>query len=269
MLDTQRGRLAGVATLLVLAFLLLPLLVVILFSFNSTPSLTYPMDGLSLRWYSEVFSSPQFVDAILYSLQIAVVSALVTAVMGTAAAYALSRTPSRWRGAVALLFFLPLVLPGLFIGIALLIFFVRVDIELSFTSIVIGHVVYVFPYFYFIASAALGRLDPALEEVGADLGASPFTAFRKVTFPQVWPVIAGATALAFALSFDEFVITFFVAGSDATLPLLLWARLRQTVDPTLNAIATLLLLVSVLVALTLFLLLRRSERRTSINLEGV
>jgi ABC-type spermidine/putrescine transport system permease subunit II len=121
--------------------------------------------------------------------------------------------------------------------------------------------VYVFPYFLLIARAALDRLDPALEEAAADLGANPVRVFRRVTLPQVWPLLIGATCLAFALSFDEFIITFFVIGSDSTLPLLIWSRLRRTVDPSLNVISTLLLALSLALWVVAFVLTIRSERR--------
>jgi ABC-type spermidine/putrescine transport system permease subunit II len=126
---------------------------------------------------------------------------------------------------------------------------------------VLAHLVYVFPYFLLIAVAALDRLDPALEETAADLGASPIKVFRRVTLPQIWPVLAGATCLAFALSFDEFIITFFVIGSDATLPLFIWSRLRRTIDPSINVISTWLLVISLVLWVAAFLLTLRAERR--------
>ncbi len=137
------------------------------------------------------------------------------------------------RAPLALLFFLPITLPGLFVGIALLVYFARLDVQLSLVTVVIAHFVYVFPYFLLIAVAALDRLDPALEEAAADLGASPWKVFRKVTLPLIWPVLVGATALAFALSFDEFIITFFVIGPDSTLPMFIFSQAaphRRPVD---------------------------------------
>jgi ABC-type spermidine/putrescine transport system permease subunit II len=112
-----------------------------------------------------------------------------------------------------------------------------------------------------MAGAALERLDPALEEAAADLGASPLRVFRKVTLPQIWPILLGASCLAFALSFDEFVITFFVIGSNSTLPLLIWSRLRRTIDPSIATISTLLLAISLALWVIAFLLTLRSERR--------
>jgi spermidine/putrescine transport system permease protein len=119
----------------------------------------------------------------------------------------------------------------------------------------------VFPFFFLVARAALERLDPALEETAADLGAGRWTVFRRVTLPQVWPVLVGAACLAFALSFDEFVITFFVIGPDSTLPLYIWSGLRRTIDPSINAISTLLLAFTMLLFVVTYLLTTWSERR--------
>ena len=161
---------------------------------------------------------------------------------------------------IGLLFFLPITLPGLFIGIAMLVSFRRVDFQLSLATVAIAHFVYVFPFFLLIAKAALNRLDPALEEAASDLGASPFKVFRKVTLPQVWPILIGATSLAFALSFDEFIITFFVIGSDSTLPMYIWSSLRRTIDPSINVISTMLMLITLLLWVIAFAFTLRAGR---------
>jgi spermidine/putrescine transport system permease protein len=260
-MENQRGRVTSAITLVSLVFLFLPLVVVVLFSFHSTAGLSFPFRGFSLRWYERVLESEDFRAAALNSLWVALPVAGVTLVLGTLAAYGLTRTSSRFRGPLALLFFLPITVPGLFLGVSLLVFFARIDLQLSLTTVVIAHLVYVFPYFLLMARAALDRLDPALEEAAADLGASPLLVFRRVTIPQIWPLLVGATCLAFALSFDEFIITFFVVGSDATLPLFIWSRLRRTVDPSINVISTALLVVSLGLWVIAFFLTARTERR--------
>ncbi|MEX1264923.1 MAG: ABC transporter permease subunit [Actinomycetota bacterium] len=169
----------------------------------------------------------------------------MTLVIGTMAAAALSRAPSKLRTPLAFLFFLPITLPGLFLGISLLVFFVRVNMNLSLVTVGIAHTVYVFPYFFLLAKVALDRVDPALEEAGADLGAGGWKVFRHVTLPQIWPVLAGAALLAFALSFDEFLITFFVVGPDSTLPLYVWSSLRRTVTPAINTVSTVLMALTI------------------------
>jgi spermidine/putrescine transport system permease protein len=257
----RRSPITGVFTIAGLVFLWAPLLLVFLFSLHSTGSLTFPFEGFSTRWYDEVFSSEEIRTAARNSLTVAISTAIVTLILGTLAAYGLTRTSSRLRGPLSLLFFLPITLPGLFIGISLLVVFTRVQFSLSLLTVTIAHLVYVFPFFFLVARAALERLDPALEETATDLGASRWTVFRRVTLPQVWPVLVGAACLAFALSFDEFVITFFVIGPDSTLPMYIWSSLRRTIDPSINAISSLLLAFTILLFVVTFLLTVWSERR--------
>jgi spermidine/putrescine transport system permease protein len=258
---TRRSPITGAFTVAGLVFLWAPLLLVFLFSFHSTGSLTFPFEGFSTRWYDEVFSSGVIRSAAENSLIVATSTALLTLLLGTLAAYGLTRSSSRLRGPLSLLFFLPITLPGLFVGVALLVAFTRVEFSLSLLTVTIAHLVYVFPFFFLVARAALERLDPALEETAADLGASRWTVFRRVTLPQVWPVLVGAACLAFALSFDEFVITFFVIGPDSTLPMYIWSSLRRTIDPSINAISSLLLAFTMLLFVVTFLLTVWSERR--------
>ena len=257
----RRSPITGAFTVAGLIFLWAPLLLVFLFSLHSTGSLTFPFEGFSTRWYDEVFSSEEIRSAAENSLIVATSTALITLVLGTLAAYGLTRSTSRLRGPLSLLFFLPITLPGLFIGVALLVAFSRVQFSLSLLTVTIAHLVYVFPFFFLVARAALERLDPALEETAADLGASRATVFRRVTLPQVWPVLVGAACLAFALSFDEFVITFFVIGPDSTLPMYIWSSLRRTIDPSINAISSLLLAFTMLLFVVTWLLTVWSERR--------
>jgi ABC-type spermidine/putrescine transport system permease subunit II len=268
--SSQRSPAAATITILALLFLFVPLAIVVLFSFHSTGGLSFPFEGFSLRWYRDVLGSFEFREAAKNSLYVALACAGVTAILGTLAAYGLGRTSARYRWLFALLFFLPLTLPGLFIGVALLSFLVEIGFKNSLTTVVIGHVVYVFPYFLLMARAALDRLDPALEEAAADLGANSWKAFWKVTWPQVWPVLVAATSLAFALSFDEFIITFFVIGSDSTLPLFIWSSLRRTVDPSINAISTMLLAVTlILFAITFVFAIRGARSRDQELLDTV
>ncbi len=250
----------ALVTMAALIFLVGPLAVVVLFSFHETASLALPFTGFSLRWYREVLTSPPFISSTLNSFVVASSVAVSTFTLGFMAAYGLSRTASRWKLPLALLFFLPITLPGLFLGLALLVFFARIEFNLSLATVAIGHFVYVFPYFLVIVKAALDRMDPAIEEAAADLGAGPWKVFLRVTVPQIWPVVLGATSLAFALSFDEFVITFFVTGSQSTLPLYIWSSMRRTIDPSINTISTLLLATTlILFALSFFLALRREH----------
>jgi ABC-type spermidine/putrescine transport system permease subunit II len=240
----QRSPITAFVTAAALLFLYAPLAVVVLFSFHERPSLSFPFTGVSLRWYEQVFASGEFRSAVWNSLLVAIASAATTLVLGTMAAYGLARVPPRYQMLVAVLFFLPITLPGLFIGLSLLVFFVEIRVPLSLITVTVSHIVYVFPYFLLIAWAAVERLDPALEDTAANLGAGPWQVFWKVSLPQIWPVLAGATSLTFALSFDEFVITFFVIGAESTLPMYIWSGLRRTIDPAVNTVSSLLLLLT-------------------------
>jgi ABC-type spermidine/putrescine transport system permease subunit II len=242
-------------------FLYAPLAIVVLFSFHSTGNLSFPFEGFSTRWYREVLASNEFRDAFRASVIVATTTSVITLLIGTAAAYGMTRVPSRMRPPLAFLFFLPLTVPGLFVGIGLLSWFTKLDVQASLTTVTVAHLVYVFPYYLLIAGAALDRLDVALEESAQDLGANSWLVFWRVTIPQIWPLLAGATSLAFALSFDEFIITFFVIGPQSTLPMFIWSSLRRTVDPSINVVSTLLMAITLLLWIVAFFFTMRSERQ--------
>jgi spermidine/putrescine transport system permease protein len=258
-MERMRSVTTGVITLAVLVFLYVPLAIVVLFSFHKTGGLSFPFRGFSTQWYRQVFSSEEFVSALQNSAVVATSVAAVTLVLGTAASYAITRMRGGFRPFLVVLVFLPITLPGLFLGLSLLVFLVRVGFQLSLVTVAIGHFVYVLPYFMLIACAALSRLDPALEESAADLGCSPWDVFWRVTLPQIWPLLVGAAVLAFALSFDEFIITFFVIGPDSTLPLYIWSSLRRTVSPSINVVSTLLLAITLVGWAVAFLFILRGE----------
>jgi spermidine/putrescine transport system permease protein len=260
----RRGVATGIVVAATLLFLFVPLGVVVLFSFHSTGGLTLPFEGFSTRWYEDVFADDTFSEALVNSVVLGVATAMLTVGLGTAAAYALTRRGGgRLGGALQAVFIAPILLPGLFIGAALLSFLGRIEFDRSLLTVLIGHVVFAFPFVFVLVRTALSRLDPSLDEVARDLGASAWRVFRRVTLPQIAPVLAGAAALAFMLSFDEFLITFFVIGDEQTLPVYIFARLRRTVDPGINVASTLLLAVTMLVwvvAAVATLRAARSER---------
>jgi len=217
--------------------------VVVLFSFHSTAGLTLPFEGFSTRWYEEVFGDSTFSEALVNSLILGAGTAIVAVGLATPAAYGVARSRSRAGTPLQLLFLAPVLLPGLFIGAALLSFLGRIQFERSLLTVLIAHVVFAFPFVFLLMRTALERLDPALEEVARDLGASRARVFWRVILPQIAAVLGGAAALAFMLSFDEFLITFFVIGDEQTLPVYIFGRLRRTVDPGINVASTLLLAV--------------------------
>ena len=271
-MGTRRSIPTAAITAAALVFLFAPLAAVVLFSFHSANSLTPPFEGFSTRWYAEVLSDRAFRSGVVTSLRVALLTAFATLVAGTAAAYGVSRTESRLKSVYGVLFVLPIALPALILGIALLSFFSSRGIPLSTATVVVAHTVFVVPVFFVIARTALDRVEIAQLEAAADLGATPWYRFAHVILPQVLPVLLAGAAMAFAISFDEFIVTFFVIGSDSTLPLVIFSRLRRTIDPSVNAISSLLLFANLamwLAAVLYAVRLERRRRRDSLARQGV
>jgi spermidine/putrescine transport system permease protein len=263
------SSISTVITVLTLIFLSFPLVIVVLFSFHESSSLSFPFTGFSTRWYEEVLTSATFIDAMRNSFVVAVSVAVTTFLIATPAAYGLSRIRSSWKGLLLILFFLPITIPGLFIGVALLVWFDFLDVTLSLITIIVAHIVFVFPYFLLLAYQGFDRLQPGLEAAAADLGAGPWVTFRKVVLPQVSPILLGATILVFSLSFDEFIITFFVTGGGSTVPLFIWSSLRRTIDPSINTVSTLLLAITLGTWTIAFLINFFIQRRRSADPEVI
>jgi spermidine/putrescine transport system permease protein len=241
-----RITLLGVYMTGMFIFLFAPLVFVVLFSFNSGSALTFPIRGLSLRWYREIFADSEVTGAMWNSVRVAISTAIVVTVVGTCTAIAMTRYRFRGQRAMGALVLIPAALPGLFIGISLVAMFSQLHIGLSLITVTIGHMLFTLPFFYLVAHARLAQFDPLLEESAEDLGANAWQRFRLVLLPMVAPALLGAALIVVALSWDEFLITFFTIGGSNTLPLLIWSKARLTIDPSVNAIATLLVAGSLL-----------------------
>jgi len=232
---------AGAFVVCVLLFLFLPIVLIVLFSFNASPTLSFPVTGLTLGWYREVLGDPLFVAALKSSLELAAVTAVAAGLLGTAAAFGVSRFRRRTQNLITYAVLLPSILPVLVIGIALAVFLDALGLNLSLRTAAIGHVLIAFPFVFLILRARLESFDFTLLEAARDSGASPARAFRDVTLPLIRPAIIGAALISMSLSLDEFVITSFTIGADQTLPILIWAKLRVGLDPGVNALATMVL----------------------------
>lgn len=230
---------------LVLAFLYVPILVMVAFSFNASSRLSPPIESVSLKWYRAVLSDPLYTEAFRNSAIVAVVSAVSCLVIGSMAAVGAASARGKKRSTMNVLFFLPVTLPGLFAGLALLTFFSRLDVRPSLTTVAIAQFISALPYFLLIAQAGVDRLDPQFGEIGADLGAGGVQCFRRILAPIMWPVFVAAGVFAFAVSFEEFVRTFFVIGPQNTVPIVLWSQFRHGIGPAVNAIAVLLMGITV------------------------
>jgi putrescine transport system permease protein len=237
------------------AFLYLPILVLVVFSFNESRLVTV-WAGFSTRWYAELLSNERMIDAAGLSLAVAAVAATMAAGVGTLAAYALGRLGRfAFRAVFALLLLAPMVLPEVILGLSMLMAYAALDraigwpAERGFLVIAIAHATYGAAFVAVVVEARLRALDPSIEEAALDLGAGPSRAFLRVTLPLLWPAVAAGWLLAFTLSLDDLVITSFVSGPGATtLPMLVYASVRLGLSPQINALATILVVVVVTLA---------------------
>ncbi len=236
-------------TIVIIIFLFLPVLLIVLFSFHNSPSLSFPFQGFSLRWYHEAFRRSDLIPALKNSLIVAFITAAASAILGILAGFGLTRIYSRLSRIIGIVANIPIMLPGLFLGIALLSYFAFFKIHLSLFTVILAHIIYTLPYFVLVMVARLDQFDITLEEASHDLGATTWQTFRYVTFPIIAPSIIGGALLVFALSFDEFLITFFVIGSQSTMPMVIWSMLRRTINPSVNAVATMIMVFSLLIIL--------------------
>jgi spermidine/putrescine transport system permease protein len=234
---------------LALLFLFLPVLMLVVLSFNASVTGIFPLRGFTLKWYEQAFENRIIWPALQNSLVVAIATAVVSALLGTPAAFVLTRRSFRFKSLLRGLLVLPVSLPTLLIGISLLSFFALLAMTRSLLTVTIGHVVYCVPYMLLVVSARLAEFDVAVEDAARDLGATPFQAFRMVTFPLIRPTIIGGMLLIFAQSFDMFVITFFNIGAQSTLPMVIWSMVRLGINPSLNALGAMVLGFSVLVLL--------------------
>lgn len=237
----------------VLVFLFAPLAIVVLFAFDAGTRSAFPLEGLSFRWFDQVFNDDVVMSAAFNSVIVAAVTTLIAVFLGTLAALAIVRHRVRFSGAATSIIVLPVILPPLLIGIALLSFFGRFELTLSLWTVVPGHVLITVPFVVLTLSSRLAALDPSLEEAAATMGANRLRAFQHVTLPLLRSALMGSALIVIALSLDEFIVTFLTIGSDNTLPTVIWGQMRAGVSPLVNAISTLMLAAT----LTLMLIARR------------
>jgi len=245
------------------SFIYLPLLTVIFLSFNSNPINMMVWDGFTFDWYKSIFgystmldedaiyleSTEQLLSSLKNSLIVSISTTIISTLIGTMTALALARFRFRFKSFYRALIFLPMLIPDIVLGIALLIFFVTIGIKLSLLSIIIGHCTFLSSYVFIVVSARLAGMNETLEEASFDLGANRFTTFRKITLPLISPGIIGGALLAFIISLDDLVITYFISGvGSTTLPVFIYSIMRRGIKPEINAIATLMIVVSLLVA---------------------
>ncbi|NIO42189.1 MAG: ABC transporter permease subunit [Burkholderiales bacterium] len=231
------------AALAAYVFLYAPLLIVVLYSFNDS-SMNAQWVGFTLKWYEKLFRNELMLTAALNSLIIGLTASAVSTVLGTMAGYAMYRFRPRLLPAMVLA---PVAIPEILVGVSLLLFFVMLNVTLGMLSIVLAHIAFCIGFVAIVVRARLAGLDESLIEAARDLGATPWQAFRFVTLPLIMPGIVAGALMAFTLSIDDFVITFFTAGPDSrTLPLVIYTMVKITVTPEINAVSTLLMLLTLM-----------------------
>jgi spermidine/putrescine transport system permease protein len=242
-------------------FLYVPVVLLAAFSFNESRAGSLPFTGLTLKWYRDLFSDYLVIDAFKNSLMVGAVTAALATVIGTSAAFPLVRSSFRLKDTLRIVFILPIMIPGLLIGVALLVFLVRLlGLQLTLLTVIIGHVVLTTPFVLLVVTARLLDFDRTLEWAAADLGANPMETFRRITLPLIMPGVLAGGLFAFTLSLDEFVVTLFTIGAQTTLPMYVFSQVKFGVTPKINALATLLLLGSILILFFVTLLFRSEAK---------
>jgi spermidine/putrescine transport system permease protein len=235
-------RLAGAA---IVAVLLAPLVLVVLFAFSAKAVSNFPITGWSLRWFREMLAFGPFSTALHNSLAIGLSVGLLASIIGTMAALGLACLPARRAQLMMAALALPLMLPPLFIAVMLLVWYLFLKLQLGLGTVVLSHLLFTLPFVVLVVYARLTSFDFRVVESARDLGASPLRAFFTVTLPIIRPTVVGAALIAVALSIDDFVITFFTISGGVTLPTFVWAMIRTALTPAANAVGTLILLTTV------------------------
>ena len=238
------------AGLLVLAYLMLPVAVVIGLSVNRPSTrLSYDFHQFTLDWWTNPCGAADMCSTLTRSIQIGFVSTVIATVLGTLMAFGLTRYRFRGRSTTSMLVFLPMATPEVVMGSSLLALFGAARFPLGFWTVVIAHVMFCVSFVVVTVQARLSGLDPVLQEAAADLYAGPWAAFRRVTLPLALPGIVAAALLAFSLSFDDFIITNFNAGTTTTFPMYVWGASQRGIPPQVNVVATAMFLLSLLLVL--------------------
>ncbi len=238
----------------------LPIVILIVFSFNDSRVMSLPWSGFTLKWYRIVLQRQDLHQALWTSLWIATVVTLISLVLGVLAANAMARYRYKGRSLFTGYIALPFVIPWLLLGIALLLFFNFLEVPLSAWTIILSHVTFDTPLVAILVAARLHQFDPALEDAARDLGCTPWQAFRYVTLPIIAPAVIAATIFAFNWSFDAFVVTHFVSGTQVTFPLWVWSALRYPKNlPVINAVSSIIVVVEMGLIVVAEVLRRRGE----------
>jgi putative spermidine/putrescine transport system permease protein len=242
-----------VVNLLILLYLVAPVIVVVATAFTTTAYPVFPPQGFTLQWFERFLGMPEFTEAVRRSALLAFSSTLVATALGTFSALSLARYRFRGREAISAFMLSPILFPTIVFGLALLVFYSRVGLSGSFTGLVIAHSVLTTPFVIRLVMASLAEFDPAVEEAARNLGAGWWRTFLQVTLPLIRPGVLAGAVFAFIISFDELVVTLFLAGPDmTTLPVRIYTYVEFSSDPTISAISTMLIVAWMLIGVPVY-----------------
>lgn len=252
-----------------LAFLYGPVLLLPILAFNDSAVVSFPIKGITTKWFAQLWDTPALHEAVLNSLFVGLSSAVIATTLGICAARASARFEFPAKKGIMGFIMLPLVLPEIIVAVALLVMLVQLGLELSLWTVVLGHVLLCTPFSIAILNSAFLNLDRSLEEASLDLGETRLGTFRRVTLPLVTPGVISSLLISFTISFDEFIIAFFLTGTDPTLPVYIWSQLRFTAKlPGVVALGCLLLLLSLILLCAAEYFRRRATRRAGAPATG-
>jgi putative spermidine/putrescine transport system permease protein len=251
---------------IVLALLIAPVLAIIPLSFNAGSYFSYPMTGYSLRWYEKALLNPDWQRAFFNSLGIGAMATLLATVLGTLAALGLSRPGFPWRSVIMPLLISPMIIPVVVVAVGFYMVFAPLGLTDSYAGVVLAHAALGTPFVVITVTASLLSFDRNLVRAAAGLGAPPWTAFRRVTLPLISPAVATGAIFAFATSFDEVVVILFIGGpTQRTVPRQMWSGIREAIDPSILAVATLLTVFAIALFVTINWLRNRAAAASNPN----
>jgi spermidine/putrescine transport system permease protein len=256
----------GVYAFAFIVFLYLPVIFLPIFSINTAATPQFPLQGYTTKWYEELPRTPALIGAAENSLMVGVAAAVLSTILGVCAARAITRYRFPGQRAVSGLIMAPLVLPEIIVAISLLIVLLQLGFNLSLFTVVLGHVLVCVPFSISVLMSGFEGFDRSLEEASADLGETAFGTFRRVTLPMMTPAIISSLLVSFTISLDEFIMAFFLTGTEPTLPIYIWGQLRFAAKlPGVLALGTLLLAGSFVLLTIAEIIRRRAERRTQMT----
>jgi len=257
-----------IACALIFMYLILPIFVILPISFSSSKFLQFPPTGFSLQWYGEFFTNRNWTSATLRSFQVAILTTILSTILGTMASFAFVRGQFKGKKLLYGMVLSPLIIPVIITAVATYYIFARVRMIGTIWALVLAHTVLALPFVIVNVTSTLQGFDITLERAALSLGANRLVTFLKVTFPLIWPGVVSGALFAFITSFDEVVIAIFLSGSRPTLPKQMWDGIRIAINPTISAVSSLLIVFSILLLLILQLFAGRSARMRRRSMSG-